>query len=87
MWWPLVAQDDSAGALRLPLAFASHQQFDAAVEPVNLTLLAGHDVGQVVDTAQKMGELFFEFFHGLDLGGFARLRNGAASLAQPAVIR
>jgi hypothetical protein len=50
-------------------------------------LLARHDIRQVIDAAQQMRDLFFEFFHNADLGRFAARRNGALVLAQPACIR
>lgn len=84
---PLVAHDDAAGALRVPLAFASHQHFHTPVQAVDLVLLTGHDVRQVIDAAQQMRHLFFEFFHGLHLGRFARVRNGPVRLAPRGRIR
>lgn len=87
----LVSHDNTAAASGLALSFAPHQHLDTGGQPVDLVLLGGHDIGQIVNAAQKMGDVFFELFHALHLIRFVRPRNarrtGRRALAPLARIR
>ncbi len=59
----LIGENHSLAAMRLALALALHQHLDAARQPVDLGLLDGHHIGQVIDRADQMGQLFFQMLH------------------------
>ena len=46
--------------LRLALRLTRGQQADQPCQPVHLTLLTCHNVGQVVNSARQMGDAFFQ---------------------------
>ena len=56
----LVAQDHASGALSLARRFALAQHLDMAGEARDLTILPGDDLGEIVELADEMGDLFFE---------------------------
>ena len=60
-----LAGEDVAALVGFPLGLALHQHVDPAPERGDLGLLARNDLGQVIGDPFKMGEFFFELFHGL----------------------
>lgn len=64
MWWALVTDDNAVSLRSLALAFALHQHRNPTGQNVNLALLAGDDVAQLIRGTCQMGDFFFQVFHG-----------------------
>lgn len=58
-----VAKDRAAGQRGFAFGFALHQHGNLPGETVDLGLLTGDDVAQVIDVAGQVGDFFFELFH------------------------
>lgn len=58
-----VGDDLGAGDIGLGLGGTFKQQGDAAVQPVDLGRLPGHDLGQILDRAGQLGHHLFQFLH------------------------
>ncbi|RKT30963.1 histidyl-tRNA synthetase [Roseovarius halotolerans] len=70
----LVAKGNAAALIDLARGLALEQQLHAARHQGEFTLLAGNDLGKIVDDAGEVGDLFFNGFHGVDLAGPGRGR-------------
>ena len=56
----LVTQNHTTRALGLAGRFALAQHLDMAGEARDLAILPGDDLGEIVELADEMGDLFFE---------------------------
>lgn len=59
----LIGQDNAISRGAFAFRFAMHQHLDPAGQAVDLGLLGGDDIRQVIDRADQMGQLFFKVLH------------------------
>ena len=63
MRWAFVAEDHAAGAFGFAGGFAFHEHVHPAGQHGDFRILAGDDLGEVIDGAGQVGDLGFELFH------------------------
>ena len=68
-----VTQMDTAAFGPFPFAFAQDQPVHLGAQAVDLAVLPGHDVGQIVDHALQMGQFLFQFLHVTRLPGLLQM--------------
>ena len=68
----LIAQRDRAAQIGLALGLAAHQHLDPAGQRRDFAILPRDGIGQVIDGAGEVGDLFFELFHRAGLARGAR---------------
>ena len=59
-----IAQCDAATLILFALGLALKQQLHTARQQCDFAFLTGDNLGQVIDGAGQMGDLFFKGFHG-----------------------
>lgn len=70
MWWRAVPDDHLVTGHCFPFGFAFEQELYSPVERFNLRAVFGDDVGELIDCADQMGELFFKILHGFLIASF-----------------
>ena len=63
MRWRLIAQGDAAALILFALGLALQQQLHPVCQKGDLALLAGDNLGQVIDGPGQVGNLFFKGVH------------------------
>lgn len=61
---PFVAQNHAAWRFGLSFSFAQDQPFNPVDKPVDLVLLTGDHIAEIVDDAGEVGDFFFQMLHG-----------------------
>lgn len=69
-----VAHDHTAAAIGLAAGFAFQQHLHTAGQQGDFAVLTGDNVAEFLDGACQVGDLFFEFFHGVQIGRQAAAR-------------
>jgi len=73
MRWLLIPHNNTAAAVAFAFGLSAHQHFDPAGQLGDFGLLPDHDLGQVIDRAGQMGDMFFKFLHGVFLHRIGRV--------------
>lgn len=78
----LVAHDHSVSSIRFAAGFALHQHVNPSRQSGDFIVLSGHHLRQFFDSAGKMGDLFFKFFHAASIGAvMMRVKRRGVGLA------